>query len=200
MEILKLTKTGQSDIPRKIITALKKGLVVACPTDTVYGFLTDAENAEATQKIFSVKRRPQTKPLGVFVPSIAAAKKIAVISKQQETFLRSKWPGKLTAVLPLREGIQFPSGVGTKHTIGIRVPNHPLLLKVLREFKRPVVQTSANISGQDPILDSAVLARVFARKKHKPDLLIDEGALPHSLPSAIIDLANPTNRVLRKAA
>ncbi|MBI2121125.1 MAG: threonylcarbamoyl-AMP synthase [Candidatus Wildermuthbacteria bacterium] len=197
MEILQLTHSHQKDVAKRIVDALGEGQVVACPTDTVYGLLADAGNSAAVRKMFSIKRRRRAKPFGVFVASIAKAKTIARISTRQEKFLRSAWPGGVTAILRARPDARFAPGVGIKNTLGIRIPRHSLLLEILRLFKDPIAQTSANISGEVAILDSQDVVRVFGQKKHKPHLLIDGGALPPSLPSTVIDLTGTDAIVLR---
>ena len=104
MEILQLTRSNQKDIAKRIVDALTQGQVVACPTDTVYGLLADAGNSAAVEKMFSIKQRQRAKPFGVFVASIANAKTVARISTRHEKFLRSAWPGKLTAGVKMSSG------------------------------------------------------------------------------------------------
>ena len=70
-----------------------------CPTDTVYGFLADAENKKAVDKIYKIKKRPKSKPLAVFVKDFKMAKELAEINENQEKILKNKWPGKYTFVL-----------------------------------------------------------------------------------------------------
>jgi len=85
------------------IKAIKKGKVLIFPTDTVYGLICDAKNKKAVEKIFKIKNRPKNKPLPVFVKNIEMAKKLAKISGKQEKFLKKVWPGRVTAVLTLRQ-------------------------------------------------------------------------------------------------
>jgi L-threonylcarbamoyladenylate synthase len=73
---------------KKIVDYLRKGMVLVCPTDTVYGLVCDAKNEKAVEKIFGIKQREKTKPLAVFVKNIAEAKKIAIINENQKKFLQ----------------------------------------------------------------------------------------------------------------
>ena len=87
----------------EIVQELKRGKMVVSPTDTVYGLLVDATNRRAVKKVFQVKGREKGKPLPVFVKDIAMAKRFACVSKEQEKFLKTAWPGKVTVVLKSRE-------------------------------------------------------------------------------------------------
>jgi len=151
------------------INAIKNGGVIVCPTDTVYGFLADATNKKAVEKIFKIKKRPKKKPLAVFVKDIETAKKLAEISPAQEKILRKYWPGKYTFILKSKIKNFTPhknlwgarkSKIQTKNqklsklvlgggnTIGIRIPKYKFLIDLLKKTNKPLAQTSANISGK----------------------------------------------------
>ena len=116
---------------------MKKGGVVEIPTDTVDGLVCDYYNKAAEEEIFRLKKRPREKILSIFVSSIDEVKKIVPVSENQEKFLRKIWPGKVTAVLKKDVG-------------GFRIPNDEFVLEVLKKFGGPLLQTSANISGEPP--------------------------------------------------
>ena len=118
MEVIKQDKKHI----KKIITALKNGAVLVLPTDTVYGLVCDAESEKAVEKIFSIKKRDKSKSLLVFVQNIKQAEKIADVNKDQEKFLKSNWPGQVTAILKAKKGLS--PLVYKDDTIGIRVPNY----------------------------------------------------------------------------
>src|SRR3989344_4990898 len=102
MEVIKQQKALS-----KAVLAIEKGKAIICPTDTVYGFLADATNKKAVDRIFKIKKRPKQKPLPVFVKNLKMAKSIAVINKGQESFLKKYWPGRITAILKIKPGIKF---------------------------------------------------------------------------------------------
>lgn len=110
---------------------LKKGGVVICPTDTVYGFLADASNKKAVAKIYNIKKRPKSKPLAVFVTDLKTAGELAQIDEEQNKILKKYWPGKYTFVLPKKGG----------ETIALRIPKHVFLQKLLKKINRPLLQT-----------------------------------------------------------
>jgi len=166
----------------KALKVLKDGGVIVFPTDTVYGLLADYNNEKAIKRIYQIKKRDK-KPLPVFVKDIEMAKKLAIMSSKTEEFLNKVWPGKVTVILKKKDG----SG-----TIGLRVPDYPLLNELLEKINKPLAQTSANISGKGSLYQ---IEKVKKQIKGA-DLIVDVGDLSRSLPSTVIDLIN--NKILRK--
>src|SRR3954466_13459423 len=121
----------------KALELLKSGDVVAFPTETVYGLGADATDASAVRKIFHLKGRPSTNPLICHVADIDVAKKYArVWPEMAEKLARAFWPGALTIVLPKTDDIVDEATAGLK-TVGLRAPDHPLTLALLRAFNKP---------------------------------------------------------------
>ena len=181
-----------------IVKELKKGKVVICPTDTVYGLIADATNKKTVEKIFRIKKRSKNKALPIFVKDLKAAKKLAQIDKSQEKFLKKAWPGKVTAVLKRKTKKAKPRIYGNdKKTIALRVPNYKLVLDLLKKINRPLTGTSANVSGKPIFNDIKDVLKQFKNKKPKPDLIIDAGNLPKSKPSLVIDLTKKPPKILR---
>jgi len=180
---------------REIIRTIKKGGVIICPTDTVYGLIADATNKKAVEKLFKIKKRPKNKPIPIFVKNLKMAKKFAVINKRQEKILKEKWPGKFTFVLNRQKAKVF--GVDKK-TIALRIPNHRLLLNLVKQLNRPLTGTSANISGQPASTKIEEILKQFENKKYQPDLILDKGDLKKSKPSIIINLIGEKPKILRK--
>jgi len=164
---------------------LKKGGVIICPTDTVYGFLADAQNKKAVNKIYKIKKRPKSKPLSVFVKDLKMAKEMADINGQQEMRLRKYWPGKVTVVLKRKAGLKI-YGV-KKDTIAIRIPGHLFLQKLLKKIDRPLAQTSVNISTQEPLNSIDAILTTFSKNK-LVGLIIDGGDIKNARASKIVDL------------
>ncbi|MBI2642416.1 MAG: threonylcarbamoyl-AMP synthase [Candidatus Wildermuthbacteria bacterium] len=185
MQIWKLERGER--FARKAVSALKKGKVLVCPTDTVYGLLADAANKKAVQRVFEIKKRGAGKPLPLFIRDMRMAKKLAHISKDQELFLKKVWPGKVTAVLESK----------ISGTVGVRIPNHPLVLDLLKIFQKPLTGTSANITGKEPARSVEEIVSQFAKKKYKPDVVIDAGTLRFSKPSKVVDLTGKKKKILR---
>lgn len=128
---------------------LRRGELVAFPTETVYGLGGDARSDRAVAGIFAAKGRPSFNPLIVHLPDLAAAEAIADIGPKARDLAAAFWPGPLTLVLPLRAdaGIS-PLVTAGLTTVAVRVPAHPLAQRLLRAFGGPVAAPSANPSGR----------------------------------------------------
>ncbi len=177
---------------KEALAFLKAEKVVVFPTDTVYGLLADATSKKAVERAFVIKRRQKTKPLPLFVDTMRMAKQIAVISKPQERFLRSKWPGAFTAVLKRKKSSLKLYGIG-KETIALRIPGSSELRSLLRSFGKPVTATSANLARKS---SCRTLQETRKQLAAKPDLFVDGGKLP-GRPSRIIDMTAEPYRTLR---
>lgn len=177
---------------KEIVEALKQGKILILPTDTVYGLVCDAENEKAVEKIFEIKKRERTNPLPVFVENIKMAENFAVISDEQAEILKKNWPGAVTYVLEAVPGLS--PLVYKKNTIAMRVPDYDLIRNVLREFKKPLAQTSANISGT---VATNKIKDVLDQFSGADVIIVDEGDLPENKPSTIIDLTD-NNKIIRK--
>lgn len=192
---MRIAKTGNKQAVEIAVAFLKKGKAIVCPTDTIYGLLADATNAKVVKKIFFIKKRSKKKPLGIFVRSIAEAKKFAKIGKKQERFLKRAWPGKVTVILKSKD--RLAKELGASKTVGIRFSNHGIIRSLLRKLSRPLAQTSVNIAGKPPMAKVQDMVALFSQKKHRPDLIIDAGLLPYSKPSKVIDLTAEKIKILR---
>jgi len=181
-----------------IAKELKKGKVIICPTDTVYGLLAEAINKKAVEKIFEIKKRPKNKALPIFVRDLKMAKELAKIDKNQEKFLKSVWPGKVTVVLKRKEKGEKQKIYGVdKKTIALRTPNYKLILDLLKKTNKPLIGTSANISNQAASGNIKEVLKQFAGQKLQFDLIIDAGNLPKSKASIVIDLIASPPKILR---
>ena len=185
------TSTGRA------VEVLRSGGVVALPTDTLYGISANALDADAASRVFSVKGREEFSPLPVFVSDVndlfLYGRDVPDVAfRLAELF----WPGKLTIVV--RKSDRIPPVVsGGLVTVGLRIPDHSVPRRIVRELGAPVTATSANVSGK-PALTAAsdVVAELGARL----ELVFDGGALSPSLPSTVIDVTAAPPRILREGA
>ncbi len=195
MIILKLNQKNFKNIVGMAVRLIKEGKVLIFPTDTVYIPVADATSKKAVRKVFLIKERSPKKPIPVFVKDIKMAKEIAKIDKKQEKFLKSAWPGKTTAVLNRKKAKIRLYGVDKK-TIALRIPNFKPVNFLLEKLDKPLVGTSANISGQPASGNLKEVLRQFRGKKHQPDLIVDAGVLPGK-PSKVLDLTVWPPKILR---
>lgn len=196
-EIITLTPETEEKILARTVRVLRNGGLVVSPTDTVYGILGNAQNEDAIQKIFALKRRNRRKALGVFVRDIPAARRLAEIDDRKARFLERVWPGAVTVIF-YKKAVLPDSLTGSLPTIGIRVPTHPFLLKLLDAVSFSIVQTSANISGETPI---QTVSEAWERLGSEGliDLCIDGGALS-SEQSTAVDFTGETPVITRAGA
>ena len=177
----------------EVVDFLNKGGVVVCPTDTVYGFLADATNKKAVDKIYKIKKRAKSKPLPLFVKDLKIAKELAEISEKQLRLLKSKWPGKHTFVLKRKRGAKLYGQ--DKDTIALRIPDYKFLNSLLKRIDKPLVQTSVNISESPALVKIADITRQFSKSNI---VIIDAGNLKTKKSSKILDFTKDKVKLLRQ--
>lgn len=172
---------------------LRRGDLVAVPTETVYGLAADARNPLACAAIFEAKGRPLSDPLIVHVPDAHWAERLAVVHPLALKLMETWWPGPLTLVLPKRDSV--PDLVtGGQQTVAIRQSAHPILERILQTFDGPVAAPSANRFGRiSPTRADHVMDELGGRIP----LIIDGGACVHGLESTIVEVGTDTLRILR---
>ncbi|MDX1521668.1 MAG: L-threonylcarbamoyladenylate synthase [Anaerolineae bacterium] len=174
---------------------LQEGEVVAFPTDTVYGLGANAFERYAVRQIYELKRRPRNQGLPVFIYQIDDLNLVATgLPNAAWPLLQKFWPGALTVVLP--KSPKLPDDVtGGNPTVAVRVPDHPVCLDLVIKTGRPIIGTSANLSGYD----TPTTAQGVADQLGEDLLLVlDGGPSPSSLPSTLIDLSVSPPRLLRQ--
>ena len=176
---------------------IQNGGLVAVPTETVYGLAGDGLNGQAVSDIYEVKGRPSVKPLSLMVPDESAMERYCLeVPAQAHLLAKHFWPGPLTIVLKAKGDIPDIVLAGGS-TVGLRCPNHPLTLALLRECGLPLAAPSANPSGEpSPKTAEQVLAYFDGRI----DAVIDGGPCGIGRESTLIDLTKTPYRVLREGA
>ncbi len=173
---------------------LKQGGLVAFPTETVYGLGADATNTTAIAKIFGAKGRPSTNPLIVHVADVATAKRFTTgWSDVAERLAEKFWPGPLSIVLPKAASIALNVTAG-KETVGLRVPNHPVALELLRQFGGAIAAPSANKSNH---VSPTTAAHVRDELGDAVDMVLDGGACEVGIESTVLDLSTGIPTILR---
>lgn len=178
----------------KAIAVLKMNKVVAIPTETVYGLAGNALNPDAVTEIFHVKNRPSFDPLIVHVPDVESWSKYAKDIPEKAISLAKKiGPAPVTYILPKRNVI--PDLVTSGHpTVGIRIPNHPLALDLLRKIDFPLAAPSANPFG---FVSPTTALHVQDQLGEKIEYILDGGPCNVGVESTIIDFSTKTTKVLR---
>lgn len=183
-----------ADVMAEAAAILRRGGLVAFPTETVYGLGANSLDAAAVESIFAAKGRPANNPVIVHVADSTAASQLVAEWPEIAARLAEKfWPGSLTLILPKRHEVPDAVTAGGS-TIGLRVPAHPIALELLRTADIPVAAPSANRSTEiSPTIASHVLKGLNGRI----DFLIDGGPTPGGLESTVLDLTTNPPRILR---
>jgi len=171
------------------------GRTVALPTETVYGLAADATMGHAVQAVYEAKGRPETKPLNVLVDGMAMVETVCRdIPEDVYQLAEAFWPGPLTMILWGNGSLPAIVSAGGK-TQGVRCPDHPDALAVIRTLGRPLACPSANLSGRpSPKSASEVLGQLSGRI----DAVLDGGSCSVGTESTILDLTAAPYRILRQ--
>jgi L-threonylcarbamoyladenylate synthase len=175
------------------IDVLRNDGLVAFPTDTVYGLAAPVHNIESINRLYVVKGRNNTKAIAVLLGDSNQLAQVAVdLSKPAQKVAQHFWPGPLTMIVPRHPSL--PEILAPLPTIGVRIPNHPVALALLKAAG-PLAVTSANISGSDNTLTAR---QVMKQLKGRIHLIIDGGRTPGGVPSTVIDFTEPEPKILRE--
>lgn len=173
---------------------LRAGELVAFPTETVYGLGADARNPLAIARIFATKGRPADHPLIVHLPDASHLERWAVDIPEAACKLAAAfWPGPLTLILKRHSSV-LDAITGGQDTVGLRVPNHPLALKLLREFDGGVAAPSANRFGR---VSPTTAAHVREELGDAVAMILDGGPCAVGIESTILDLSGSEPCILR---
>jgi len=172
---------------------IRRGGVVALPTDTVYGIGCAVNDASAIHKLYEIKQRDALKAIPVLVGDMDQAGQIASNFNPQAQLLAGHfWPGALTIVVAKNPAL--PKELTVHATVGIRMPDHDWLLELLRE-SGPLAATSANLSGAaSPVSAQEVLEQLNGLV----ELVVDGGACAGGIPSTVVDCSQAKYDILRE--
>lgn len=179
---------------RIVAETLRKGGLVAFPTETVYGLGADALNPEAIKKIFEVKGRPKDNPLIVHIANKKEVYKLTKeIPKEAKRLIDKFWPGPLTIIMKKSDIV---SGIVTAglDSVAIRMPDNKIALTLIKKTKDPIVAPSANLSGKpSPTIARDVIQDLYG----KIDVIIDGGETDIGVESTVLDLTTNPPTLLR---
>lgn len=196
-KILKINpRKPQAQVIQQAVLILKQGGTVILPTDTVYGLTVRAADKKAVQKVYKIKGRKKSLPLPIFCSSESQVKGIVKnINLTAKNLIKAFWPGKLTLLFSCQSA-KF-SHLAYKDKIGIRIPKSPVVNKILKILREPIIGTSANLSGRGEILSSKEIMELF---KHKVDIILNGGNLSQTSPSTVIDVSADKPKIIRNGA
>ncbi|MDD2765565.1 MAG: L-threonylcarbamoyladenylate synthase [Opitutaceae bacterium] len=183
---------GTPETLRRLARVLRRGGLVAVPTETVYGLAANALDAKACRRIFRAKRRPANDPLIVHVADRRMLARIAEPNDAVDRLARAFWPGPLTLILKRKAVIPAVVTAGLP-SVAVRMPAHPLLRRLLRACGLPLAAPSANPFGYvSPTTAAHVQEGLGQAIRH----ILDGGPCRHGLESTIVDIRDPQRPVL----
>lgn len=182
----------------RAVRILRRGGLVAMPTETVYGLAADAAHPEAIARLYEAKGRPRFNPLIAHVGSLEQARAIARLGRVGETLGARFWPGPLTLVarIAAHTSVCDLARAGLE-TVAVRVPDHPVALALLAAFGGPLAAPSANPSGRISPTEAGHVVRDLG---DRIDLVLDGGRCARGIESTIVDVSGESVALLRPGA
>ncbi|MCL5063265.1 MAG: L-threonylcarbamoyladenylate synthase [Nitrospiraceae bacterium] len=194
--ILKLTDETSEEIINTSISILKKGGIIAYPTETFYGLGAKYDIDSALKRLYEIKQRPKEKAMPLIIGGIDKLSLITdSINASVKELMDRFWPGPLTFFFHSRAGLS--EYIVSENKVAVRIPGESFALKLACAAGFPITATSANISGMPPA-DSASM--VFDYFGDRIDLIIDGGKTKGGLPSTIVDATDTAIKIIRKGA
>lgn len=177
----------------QVVEVLEKGGVVAYPTDTTYGIGCSIFNKRGIERIYAIKQREKKKPFSFICADLSDIAHYAKVSNYAFKIMKRLLPGPYTFVLDATSVV--PDLLMTRQkTVGIRIPSNRICLAVVKQLGHPIVTTSANLSGEEPIGDPFRVENILGKLI---DLTIDGGVLSADV-SSVVSLIGDVPEVLRK--
>jgi len=185
--------------PRKVkraVEALEAGEIIAYPTDTVYALGCDLTNKKAIDRLYAVKGMDKGQPLAFICPDLADLSKYAVVDNHAYRLLRRVLPGPYTFVLTATREVPKMLHTSERRTVGIRVPDAPIIVEIVRALGRPVISTTAHKPGDaHMVIDARDIEPTFPGV----DLVLD-GGLGGRDPTTVVDLSHGSIDIVREGA
>ena len=183
----------QERLITKVVEILKKGGIIAYPTDTQFGIGCDIMNKKAIEKIYQLKHRNRIKPFSFICSGLKNISHYAKVSNYAYKTMKRLLPGPYTFVL---EGSKLVPKImlTQRKTAGIRVPDHPICLELVEKLGNPIITTSAKMPDGNIFFDPSLIHDFF---HSRIDVVIDGGPVPGH-PSSVISLINDMPEVIRK--
>lgn len=177
---------------------LSQGGVVAHATDTCFGLAVDISNAEAVAKVAKIKQMSEQKPMSILVADEQMLREYGEVNERAEQLIHKHLPGALTLILPKTDKVPahyFPE----LDAIGLRIPNIPWFLEIIKDCGTPVTTTSANITGNKEPYSAQEVFEIFKGQEYQPDIIIDKSeGDERNKPSTIVKVVGEDIEIVRQ--
>ncbi|MFW9935117.1 MAG: L-threonylcarbamoyladenylate synthase [Candidatus Thorarchaeota archaeon] len=180
----------------EVAALIKTGHIVVLPTDTAYGLTGDPSNAEVVHRILAVKEREKKLGMPLLAANLQQVRDLVILSPLAEAVATQVWPGAVTLVVSARQ--RFPQGIlGPENSLAVRIPNHPVPLKVIQTTGFPIIGTSANKSNTTSPRTADAAATQLT---NLVDYILDGGPTQYSADSTIVNLTRDPPEIIREGA
>ncbi len=183
----------QPRIVERAVQVLAEGGLVAFPTDTYYGIGCDLFDKKAIERIYHLKQLPRTHELSFICADLAEVSRYAILDNAAFRVLRRKTPGPFTFILPATRLVP-ELALRRQKTVGIRLPDSPIALEIVKKLAHPVISTSAATPDGEVLIDAKDIKDEIG---HGLELILDGGYKANE-PSTVIDLTGPEPKVVRQ--
>jgi len=186
------------DVLRKGAEALKDGKIVLHPTETCYGLAVDPTNREALEALYDLKNMPEDKPLSIMVSSVDMAYQYGLFSDYAKSIVEQFWPGPVS-IMVMKRKASLPDFFNKGNNyISIRYSSDPKCTKMIEILGKPIVTTSANLSGKPHCYSVPDIKKQFGvRRFDKLGFVVDDGRIPENPPSTIVKIVGDTTVFVR---
>lgn len=175
------------------VDVLNHGGLVVFPTDTVYGLAALPYREEFVERLYVVKGRNSSRAIAVLIGAARDLERLSVSPGEMARRLAARfWPGPLTLIVPRHPDLS--AALSPQPTIGVRMPDHPVALALLR-MAGPLAVTSANLSGQE---NATTAQEALAQLKGRVHLVVDGGRTPGGVPSTVVDCTGKEPAIVRQ--
>jgi L-threonylcarbamoyladenylate synthase len=157
-------------------------------------FAADASNESAIEHVYRIKNRPKSNPIHVAVATYVQAATLGFIGAKAERLMENFMPGPITVIVPKKESV-LEILVASTGTVGIRIPDSPVVLQFCAEFGRPLTATSVNLANEHPLTDMSIIVETFG---DQIDFIVESQGFPYSQPSTVVRILNEKVEILRK--
>jgi L-threonylcarbamoyladenylate synthase len=185
----------EPDVVARAVEVLRRGAVVAYPTDTLYGLAIDPRSGDAVRRLFALKGRRADAALPLIAADLAQAELTGRFDAAARRLAARWWPGPLTIVIPASAAIHRDALAGGA-TVAVRVPAHAVARELARAHGFPIGATSANPSGAPPLSSAADVILALP----EVDAILDAGPAPGGAPSTIVEIGERGPRLIRAGA
>lgn len=193
---MKIYNYLNDEILKEIVEVLNNDGLIIFPTDTVYGIACNSYSDKAIKKLFEAKNRNFNNPIGVLTDSISKIDLVVDgINELEKDLMNKYFPGNLTIICNKKISVSNLL-TASKSTIGVRIPDNKMALKILKAYPYPLATTSANLASCKDGSEVSDFIEVF---KDKVDIIID-GGKTDEIPSTIVRVENKTLNILRQGS